>query len=315
MVTAGHCVCTLRKRVPDSEPHPHEKALCIPSNENIFFESYKNQIRPGYNEIYVYGGEMDKTKYTITPSMEIHNQFKIEKAYAKNRLDNLRWDGKHDVGVLVTNKLLFDKEKLKKNINPFDKPPILPICLAGKTSELVDEKIQGVGWGLKYDASPDPKDPHISSCMTNEVGPPKWRFHNCNMQEIKKNNWSCEKQELPRSIPSEDRKRCKAFFSEARQKVEASKIEFMDNVDKIIIKSANKPNEILLTCYNKAQFTDNGWCIVHNKDPNVDQDAWGFCSPSCNTNLMKVLIFSRHLIVNEIFISSDGIIMMILMKF
>ena len=125
VVTAGHCICALRKRVPDNYPDPHEKALCKPSNENIFFSTYKNQIRKGYNQIVVYGGDMDREK--MMESDDPKYSFDIEEAYAKNRLANDRWDGKSDIGVLVSVRALFDRDALK-TANPFDKPFIVPIC-------------------------------------------------------------------------------------------------------------------------------------------------------------------------------------------
>ena len=285
VVTAGHCICNLRKRKQDDEPDPHEKALCKPSEENIFYSKYKNQIRKGYNEIVVYGGDMDLDK--MVQSKDLKYTFEIAKAYAKNRATNDRFDGKSDIGVLVSERSLFDREALTK-AEPFDKPLIVPICLAAKGATFVGEQIRGVGWGLRYDESPgEPEKPYVSSCMTNEVGPEKWRFHNCNMKKIIDDNYSCEKRDLPPNIQELDREKCKAWFRKTRDESDRSQIQFKDEVSKIHIYSTKEGNKLLQTCYDDRQFTENGWCIVHNQDLNKDPEAWGFCSPSCDSDLMK----------------------------
>ena len=256
VVTAGHCICALRNRVPSNQPDPHEKALCKPSDENIFFSSYKNQIRKGYNEIVVYGGDMDREK--MMDSDDPKYSFDIEKAFAKNRLPNDRWDGKSDIGILVSNRDLFDREALK-TAKPFDKPFIVPICLAAKGATFVDEKIRGVGWGTRYYEKPGkPKKPYVSSCMTNEAGPEKWRFYNCDMQKIVDNNYSCEKQSLPPSIQEIDQEKCKKWFVKAREKLDQTQIQHMDKVHKIHVYSTTEPNKLMHICYDIEQFTKNG---------------------------------------------------------
>ena len=285
VVTAGHCICALRKRKPDNHPDPHEQALCKPSQENIFFSSYKNQIRKGYNEIVVRGGDMDLDK--MIQSKDPKYTFEIEEAYAKNRAANDRWDGKSDIGVLVSERTLFDREALNR-AKPFDKPLIVPICLAAKGAAFAGEKISGVGWGLRYDESPgEPEKPFISSCMTNEVGPEKYRFHNCNMKKIIDDNYSCEKRNLPPNIQDLDHENCKEWFRKARQDLDQSQIQHMDKVYKIHIYSTTQINKLLHTCYDDRQLTENGWCLVHNKDLDDDPEAWGFCSPSCDSDMMK----------------------------
>ena len=285
VVTAGHCICALRNRVPTNQPEPHEKALCKPSDENIFYSSYKNQIRKGFNQIVVYGGDMDREK--MMDSDDPKYSFDIEKAFAKNRLPNDRWDGKSDIGILVSERALFDRAAFN-TAKSFDKPFIVPICLAAKGATFVGNKIRGVGWGTRYYEKPGkPKKPYISSCMTNEAGPERWRFYNCDMQKIIDNNYSCEKQSLPPNIDEIDKEKFKEWFGKARQKLNQSQIQFMDKVDKIHIYSATEPNKPMHIYYNVGQFTKNGWCTVHNKDTNKDPEAWGFCSPSCDNDMMK----------------------------
>ena len=193
VVTAAHCTCPLKKKDPDAETHPHEKALC---------KSYdKNQITPGYNEIKIYGGLMNFDDLQSDNNRK--NTFTISFAYIMdgaldNDGDSDEWNGKDDIGVLITENPMFNKKQLEET-NPTDRPPILPICLAAKNSDLNNEKIMGVGWGLIYDESPESdstEDPYYSSCMTNEAGPDEWIFNHCDMQFIKNNNWSCEKRNI-----------------------------------------------------------------------------------------------------------------------
>ena len=294
MLTAAHCTCSLKNKDPNDQPHPHVKALCKPYD--------KNQITPGFNQIIIYGGHTD---YKESQSdRNVKNTFRIPYVYIMDgAIDSStdKWKGKHDIGMLITEIPLFDKKKLKelKESTSLDRPPILPICLAAKASNLNNEKIMGVGWGLTYEESPSSdftKEPFYSTCMTNEVGPDKWVFEHCDIQFLKNNNWACEKKKYPNLI-KKNRDLCKKLFDEARKIYDNSKIEFMDKVDKIHLYKQEDPDAPIqnkknpfLTCYNEKHFLDEGWCKVHGDSTHSNSEAWGFCSPSCKENLMKVLI-------------------------
>ena len=196
-------MCSTKTKLTDDQPVSHGKSLCKPYHDN--------QITPMFNDINVYGGH--KNKDVLQTSQYTDNSFLITYAFIKSDPIGDVFHGKDDVGLLIADKPLFHKDKLQ-NTKPLDRPPIVPICLAAKDANFNNEKIMGVGWGFQYEESPasDPtRDPYVSSCMTNEVGPEKWRFEACNMQFIKENNWSCEKQKYPPNILG-DIKLCNALF-------------------------------------------------------------------------------------------------------
>ena len=171
-MTAAHCACSLRKTDPDDKPKPHENAICKPY--------YQNQIISGYNQIEVYGGHMNRDELQNPENVE--NTYDIYYAYIMDgATDSYDFVGKLDIALLISDKSLFNTKELK-NLSPvsFDRPQIVPICLAGKDSDFTKERIIGVGWGLIYEESyldSDPTDDlFYSSCMTNEMGPEKWIF-------------------------------------------------------------------------------------------------------------------------------------------
>ena len=282
-MTAAHCICSRRRTRTDTQPDPHPKSLCKPYREN--------QITPNFNHINVYGGHKDVD--ILKSSQNAKKSFSIASAFIKNDpFGGILFLGKDDIGLLIANKPLFDKDKMK-NTKSLDRPPIVPICLSPKDADLDNEKIMGVGWGSLYDETrpnEDPnEDPHVSSCMTNEVAPIDWRFEACNMQIIKTNNWSCEKHEYPPET-SNDIGLCKALFARLRRVLDQSQFEFMEKVDKMVIYHPNDPDRPFLTCYNEKLYKENGWCRVHGE---IHVDAWGFCSPSCDENLMKVMSYNK----------------------
>ena len=81
-----------------------------------------------------------------------------------------------------------------------------------------------VGWGEKYEeASEDPtrRNPILSSCMTSEASPIKWRFQNCDMAFQYKyssdgqKRWECEKTNPPPGYENKKhQKRCNGYFKE-----------------------------------------------------------------------------------------------------
>ena len=294
VITAGHCVCPTVL----GNPGVHKDAICKPQGTELV-----NQIDPGNNKVSVYGGSSDRV--VLGSSIE----YWAEKAYLMMSPKNGDFVGTFDIGIIFTYIPLFDKSSLRRLL-PDDKPPILPICLGSQDLNFDKEKIYGVGWGKTYDQSPknkDPGNPYYSSCMTNEVGDEDWRFQACNMKKIIKNRWSCEKKKFPpeyygRSAlnPSDYSYyfvRCKKYWIGAKRMFEntdKSKIKFLDRVQKILINEEDTGKEIV--CYNEKEFAKTGWCEVHGED--IAYGAWGFCSPSCNQDLMRVRkLVSRQFVI------------------
>lgn len=282
MVTAGHCIC----ETPQTHPNIHENAVCKPREHN--------QIEKGKNEINIYGGSKDKE--FLKSAKNNKNSFEVDQAYLMDNPKNGEFVGTKDIGILLTKKSLFQKEIMQSNLSPHTRPPIIPMCLPAKDYDFDEKDIYGVGWGQRFDESPEGQDPFYSSCMTNEVGKEEWRFQACNMKQIERLKWSCEVNKLPPDISHSDRLQCRRFWINARrifEKTDKSKIKYINRVKKIFIYKKGVPFEEMqdpkyrLTCYSEEQFYNPGWCEVHGQSST--KGAWGFCSPSCDRNLLKVL--------------------------
>ena len=274
MVTAGHCICHY-----EYNRWLHPEAFCKPLDQN--------QVSI-FNKITLWGGYMD-TEILL----DSKNEFKIKKALIYDNPQR-NWA---DIGILFTKKLLFDRKKLLK-LSEDSKPLILPICLASKDLNLADKSMHGVGWGRAYDESPtrdktnpQSSNPVYSSCMTNQMGNKDWRFQACNMDQIMKNNWSCEKKNYPPTNVRDYWNECQKLFGQAQnffQQTDKSNIEYMKKVDKIIVSYEDDPTKKTV-CYSEKLFKDKGWCEVHQVDLKTNPNAWGFCSSSCNPDYLKVL--------------------------
>ena len=294
-MTAAHCICPDEHKKHKTDDgihfqHPHPKSLCKKPYD------HRNQITPGVNDITIYGGHKNIDGFEDRENAEY--RFSTEHAFIKNGPSSVppyQIESKDDIGLLVSDRVLFDMNTLK-NVEPLDTPPIIPICLAAEDTDFSNEKITGVGWGLVYDESPtrtSNQDPYYSSCMTNEVGPEKWAFEHCDMNWIKneirvtdkitKEAWSCDKTNYPDKI-KKDVDKCRFYFLAAKTILDGTQIRVMENVDKIHIHE-NKIdfNNPFLTCYKERQFRENGWCKIRSSS-----FKWGFCSPSCDGNLLKV---------------------------
>ena len=195
--------------------------------------------------------------------------------------------------MLISDKLLFDEEKLK-GYGPLDRPSMLPICLAAKDANFDNERVMGVGWGKMYDEAPENDKiwrPYYSSCMTDEVGPERWRFEHCEMKELNTDG-SCEKTKRPRDV-TESKEICEKALTEVTRIIEETLIGSLVLVDKILI-SSEDPNEPELTCYNERNFREKGWCRVMDYKTRRHlgkieyRKQWGFCSPSCKNDKWKV---------------------------
>ena len=239
----------------------------------------------GKNEITVYGGSKDRT--AVQSPLNYRNIHPAEAAFIMDDPQNDNFLATTDIGIVISQRPLFDPDQLKMSLLINDKPPILPICMAVKDLDFTNQDLHGVGWGLTYDESQEgkrPRNPYYSSCMTNELGKEEWRFKACNMEQIQRLHWSCEKNTLPTDINT-DFLRCRKYFEGARRIFHNPMFrKFMDRVNKIFVYEGSSRKK--LVCYNEREFTKRGWCEIQGHSSS--KGAWGFCSPSCNQQLMKV---------------------------
>ena len=285
VVTAGHCICPTWPDATDA----HEDSLCRPSSTS----DPANQIIKLRNKINVYGGS------NSIKNLNLMSKRKVDRALLMDNIPNPKSFTvllKYDIGVLIVDIPLFDREYMKSMLRPNDKQPMLPICLAKKGYDFNGQVVHGVGWGSRYSESKQmpqtlPKrQPFHSSCMTNEIGEEKWRFKACNMKQIEDLNWSCEKTKLPLDV-IKNRDRCKKYFDKARQMLlKTDNNKFMQRVHKIFVnKRKDSTGEIdpkkKLVCYDELNFWAHGWCEV--KGYKQSMGAWGFCSPSCNFKYLR----------------------------
>merc|ERR1712136_563299 len=144
-----------------------------------------------------------------------------------------------------------------------------------------------------YDEAPENDKiwrPYYSSCMTDEVGPERWRFEHCEMKELNTDG-SCEKTKRPRDV-TESKEICEKALTEVTRIIEETLIGSLVLVDKILI-SSEDPNEPELTCYNERNFREKGWCRVMDYKTRRHlgkieyRKQWGFCSPSCKNDKWK----------------------------
>ena len=306
VVTAAHCICPRKKKHSNDGIHfqyPHSKSLCKEPYDR------QNQITPGFNDITIYGGHKDLDLLNSLENKE--NTFSTVHAFIKNGpslVPPYKIDSKDDIGLLVSDRALFDKNRLK-NTQPLERPPIIPICLVAENADFSNEKMMGVGWGYVYDEAPtrtNNEDPYYSSCMTNEVGPKKYAFEPCDMNwikkeirvnnKIKKEAWACDKNNYPDEVQKVAAK-CKYYFRKARKILDDKQIRVMENVDMIHIHGNidkidkqefnsglfNDLDTPILTCYKEKKFKENGWCKLRRSSR-----SWGFCSPSCDEDLLRV---------------------------
>ena len=302
-MTAGHCICSKT----GYEDKKHHVPCLSPS---------VNQIRPE-NEIFVYGGS-DYSKMK-----EEHYKYKwtITEAYHMEGSSPKKWDG-YDIGIAMIpnafpNEGRFFNKKDQVDRRKVAQADIIPVCLIDRGFDFTGETLTGIGWGVNYNeisSNPYGRDPEYSTCMTNEDSPKDSRFQNCDMKEIKKLSWECEKKVPP---PNYNKDKCKRLFEKAatpdglsklalsvRSKLKRINLDFMktfvppgaqgqlaknlENANVMHVRDAD--GNIEETCYQDPLLRDNGWCFIPNGwklDKNVPIRKWGFCSPSCSSLLMK----------------------------
>ena len=304
-MTAGHCVCSK----PDTESNKQHVPCLSPS---------LNQIRPLgagaiENQIVAYGGN----DYSKMIRSGYRYKWNIMEAYYMDDSSLTKWPS-YDVGIAIIPNTLpieerFFNKKLHRNRMLVEQAHIIPVCLIDRGFDFTEKTLTGIGWGINYEEKPISDDPNArnpiySTCMTNEDSPIGSRFQNCDMKEIKKRSWECEKKEQP---PNYNKDKCQKLFEKAatqdtltkldseapstskRRKIDYSKSfnppgaqghlpEVLGNANVMYVKDPN--GKIVETCYQETLLKDIGWCFI----PSSSQpQKWGFCSRSCSELLMK----------------------------
>ena len=234
--------------------------------------------------------------------------WEIPVAYIMN--DNF---DKHDIGVAKLERTSIRKffdPNILRNQFALERANIVPVCLPtlklDRKVDMSEAVIIGAGWGKLYDEAPTATDrtnrnPLYSSCLTSQTSPYFWRFQNCDMQRMKQpgnNNWQCEKSKPPPNYSNGQRIRCKNYFrsvGQAKDVLELTKPKTLaetrlDETDIIYIYSGKTQKE---TCFNPKKLSQHGWCYLKDfpqkHQPNWNgEEAWGTCSSSCNSELMRV---------------------------
>merc|ERR1712136_94343 len=237
-----------------------------------------------------------------------------------------------DIGIagLDKNNFFIKDELLKKNSLKAAK--IVPLCLGKEGLQFKitgKDIIKGAGWGYSYEERPEAKDlpsgkkkPVFSSCMTSEASPDMWRFQNCNLDKLEK-NFECIKKRDPPDYKPGQKKKCEKIFKDAK-KINDKDPHFktikekLSEVDKIYLSDTLNQNEkfddlkdTLLedTCYNPKKLSTNGWCYLKDfpekweaqaRGETWTREAWGICSPGCDTTLLQDEIDRKEKTVQEI---------------
>ena len=265
----------------------------FPNSDETCTGNGENEVVLGRNDIKVSGGSRDRTHTSFKQLGDITEAYVIETSEETFMKD-------YDIGMAITtkskpfsNKADFEgpAEKVRKNLY---KASVIPICIAARTEDtaLDTKDLKLVGWGPRYTETPTPippntRSPLYSSCVTNEIGKNEWKFKACDMQELQKTRWLCER--APKYPSNYPYNKCKGYFIKAEECVKKSldpvlNKKALDKADKIIVTDSKGNDE---ECYKETHFKDMGWCKVQglqSKEPG----AWGFCSPSCKESIIGV---------------------------
>ena len=291
-MTAAHCTCSDQHKNPESN-HPCRLA---PNS---------NQIRKGRNEITVFGGS--NSRNFLTTSEDVL-KWEIDVAQAMDGFlaDVRRYN--YDIAMLKINDKkmhgtphrtpFFDPVVLKDK-SKLNTAKIIPVCLAAVNTDTKSKKFRAVGWGTIYEEISSSysilRNPIMSSCMTSEASPRFWKFRNCDMESMKKGfpiigrYWECEKNSPPPGYSNDRAERCMKYWSDAGMSRDHLKNkplkERLNEQDKMYI--YNQHEDLVEVCYNPELLSVNGWCRVFQAGKPDPIPAWGMCSPSCNSTILK----------------------------
>ena len=285
-MTAAHCTCSDEL----NEPETNYPCRMTPND---------NQIEKGKNDIAVLGGS--KSRDSLFSSKD-GLAWKIVVAHV---MDGFLIDVRHinyDIGMLkiddkTTLGSFFDPVGLKDQ-SKLNTAKIIPVCLTAVNTDTKSKKFRAVGWGTMYEeiSSSIARNPIISSCMTSEASPRFWKFRNCDMQSMKKGipligrYYECEKNSPPPGYSNDRAERCMKYWSDAGMSRDHLKNkplkERLNEQDKMYI--YNQHEDLVEVCYNPELLSVNGWCRVFQAGKPDPIPAWGMCSPSCNSTILKV---------------------------
>ena len=247
-------------------------------------EPSENQIVFGSNDISAFGGNKDRSVLIATPSSY---EWKLVEAYIMEGSSNTKFD-RQDIGIakLPDNKHFFDKIGLQ-DANELNRARIIPICLAALNRNLgTDEILRGVGWGYAYMESPinRKRKPVYSSCMTSEASPLQWRFQNCDIKDIRKRGWKCEKNKSPPTYNKGDQEKCFHLFNAAR--IHKGKLDSKQLAEVDVLLIDDDTTKIETMCFQPTLLKKRGWCKLKYQE-NKEVVSWGICSPSCDVKEMQ----------------------------
>ena len=299
VLTAGHCLC----KYEDAEPLGYFSCL----------EGDRDQIRPGMNEMTIYGGRRFQSffyNFHELPNDLGKYHWKVSTAYAMPNLKNFAVEKRfvqEDIGIAVIDRpnRFFDKNELLEKF-PLRRANIVPICLGRKYLDLNGIILTGAGWGIQYSEYPPAESPNVqrnplySSCMASEQSLEGSRFRHCDMKSLRSGPWNndpfkCRNTELP--IGMNDDTRCELYWDRtrhySRKKLEKLRVPKTDadNMLKnsiVYIRDSNG-GKIVCVASNWRNFK-YGWCpLIPLPDEEIKGiEPWGVCSPSCSEDLMGV---------------------------
>ena len=305
-MTAAHCTCS------DQRQNPETNYPCRLSPNS-------NQIKKGENEITAFGGS--NSRNFLTTSEDVLT-WEIDVAHVMDGFlaDVRRYN--YDIAMLkINDKKMHDRKTIRrqsffdpvvlkrlyfKDKSKLNTAKIIPVCLAAINTDTKSKKFRAVGWGTIYEeisSSSILRNPIMSSCMTSEASPRFWKFRNCDMESMKKGfpiigrYWECEKNSPPPGYSNDRAKRCMKYWSDAGMSWDHLKnrplIERLNEQDKMYIH--NQHEDLVEVCYNPELLSVNGWCKVKQVGKPDPIPAWGMCSPSCNSTILKVGISTKDI--------------------
>ena len=258
-MTAGHCLCGV-----GNDDFTEDVHLCL--------ETGVNQVTDT-NRIAAKWGNKDKRDLPYKHIMDeawVMHQEKRGETFGYN----------YDIGLvkLVKKKKLFYDTGTGRTVN------VGPICLAARDTDISQEDITVVGWGVRYTETPVKKNnqrkPRRSSCTTNQFSPLGNMFEPCDMQALKDNGWKCNigTDKVPKGYA---REACLKYLQMASEAVGDSDKEEFEQTKQIQLNlKARNGDIIIIRCYKDELFTatDKGWCKITRATGDMD---WGFCDTSC----------------------------------
>ena len=229
-------------------------------------------------------------------------------------------------GLEANNKKKFFNKKELLNTNTLRSSKIVPLCLGkeGLERDITPEYvIKGAGWGTTYEEAPPPsasgqRKPIFSSCMTSQTSPDMWRFQNCDLDRLDP-NFECIKKKDPPDYKKGQKKKCEKIFKQAKKIKDKDPLfktikEKLSKVDKIYLSDKLNKHKIIddeddpEVCYNPKKLSTNGWCYLKDfpekweaqaRGETWTREAWGICSPGCDTTLLQVLIYYNFLKISH----------------